>query len=346
MVKNFTATTDLIISNNVDDKNEFSEDPCKALIKVNIPLNKLENEALKTFLKKYTGKHIHHESTLRKDYVDPLYEKTLENIMTEIIDSPVWLSVGETGRYMVHVKVGKLSADEAGRGQITVLQSAFGCFTLFHLTCLAHGIHRVAEEVRAALPEINSVISSAEKVFIKAPSRVRAFKTAHRDCPLPPEPALTGWGTWISAANYHADNLRKVEEVLKGFEDSKNLAITKSKDALKSSSVLHSLSFIPAHFGGLPDLTEKHETRNVEAMKAVALVEGLRTQSKSRPGPISERLRRKLDAVLHRNPGCPTIRKIAQLLEGKKRSENLDDFTSSDVAALKFLRVVSCDVEQ
>lgn len=48
--------------------------------------------------------------------------QTLENIRKDIGDSPVWLSVDETtdscGRYMVHVIVGKLSADEAGRGHL------------------------------------------------------------------------------------------------------------------------------------------------------------------------------------------------------------------------------------
>ncbi|XP_049812015.1 uncharacterized protein LOC126259347 [Schistocerca nitens] len=92
------------------------------------------------------------------------------------------------------------------------------CFRVFypkiiHLSCLSHGNHRVAEEVRATLSEVNSLISSA-KVFIKAPSLVRAFQTAHPDCPLPPEPVLTRWGTWFSVANYYADNHRKVAEVL------------------------------------------------------------------------------------------------------------------------------------
>ncbi|XP_049788000.1 uncharacterized protein LOC126191238 [Schistocerca cancellata] len=115
---------------------------------------------------------------------------------------------------------------------------------IIHLTCLGHGVHRVAEEVRTTLPEANSLISSAKKVFIEAPNRVRASKTALPDCPLLPEPVLMRWGTWISAANYFADNHRKVEEALKGFEDSENLAIRKAKDALKNSSMLHSLSSI------------------------------------------------------------------------------------------------------
>ncbi|XP_047114629.1 uncharacterized protein LOC124794958 [Schistocerca piceifrons] len=92
------------------------------------------------------------------------------------------------------------------------------CFQVFyakiiHLSCLSHGNHRVTEEVRATLSEINCLISSA-KVFIKAPSPARAFQTAHPDCPLPPEPVLTRWGTWLSAANYYSDNHRKVAEVL------------------------------------------------------------------------------------------------------------------------------------
>ncbi|XP_049798065.1 uncharacterized protein LOC126216638 [Schistocerca nitens] len=330
------------------DKSELNEELCEAIIKANNPLNKLDNEGLRTFLKKYTGKDIPHESTIRNNYVDPLYEKTLENIKKDISDSLVWLSVDETtdscGRYMVHVIVAKFSAAEAGRGHlilrkevertthtttartvrealcvlrrsedqkrgeykvlaIVMASAAYilkaECLRVFypkiiHLTCLTQGIHRVAEEVRA--------ITRGQQPYLFGKEGFHhGTKSSEPDCPLPPEPIFTRWGTWISAENYYADNHRKVEEVLKGFEDSENLATAKAKDAMKNSSVLHSLSFTRVHLGVLPDLIEKLETRNMGVTKAVALVEGLRTQCW--PGPIGERIRRKLGAVLHRNPG-------------------------------------------
>ena len=63
------------MAQSAEDKNEFYQDLCKALIKSNIPLNVVENRELRDFLKKYTGKEISHESTRRKNYADSLYEQ-------------------------------------------------------------------------------------------------------------------------------------------------------------------------------------------------------------------------------------------------------------------------------
>jgi len=47
-------------------KSSFYYDLCHALISANIPLQKLQNDAFKHFLKKYTNRIIPDESTLRK----------------------------------------------------------------------------------------------------------------------------------------------------------------------------------------------------------------------------------------------------------------------------------------
>lgn len=47
---------------------------------------------------------------------------------------------------------------------------------LFHITCLAHGIHRVAGEVRHEFRIVNKLISSTEIVFLKATLRAQAYK--------------------------------------------------------------------------------------------------------------------------------------------------------------------------
>lgn len=45
-----------------------------------------------------------------------------------------------------------------------------------HVTCLAHGLHRVAEEIRKHFPKVDQLISNCKKIFLKAPSRVQIFK--------------------------------------------------------------------------------------------------------------------------------------------------------------------------
>jgi hypothetical protein len=62
---------------------------------------------------------------------------------------------------------------------------------MIHFTCLAHGLNRVAETIRAEYPLVNELIASTKKVFKKAPSRVAKYKEILPHTALPPEPILT-----------------------------------------------------------------------------------------------------------------------------------------------------------
>ncbi|KAG7161110.1 CGG triplet repeat-binding protein 1-like 11 [Homarus americanus] len=50
------------------DRSQFNADLCKAFVSADIPLHKLNNKCLKSFLEQYTGKKVPDESTLRKNY--------------------------------------------------------------------------------------------------------------------------------------------------------------------------------------------------------------------------------------------------------------------------------------
>ncbi|KAF0709481.1 DUF659 domain-containing protein [Aphis craccivora] len=41
-----------------------------------------------------------------------------------------------------------------------------------HITCLAHGLHWVAEEIHNMFPKVDKLISNVKKTFLKAPYRV------------------------------------------------------------------------------------------------------------------------------------------------------------------------------
>jgi hypothetical protein len=73
------------------------------------------------------------------------------------------------------------------------------------LTCLVHGLHRVAEEIRGNYPDVDNFISNVKKIFLKAPLRVEKFKQAPSQ-PLPPKAVLTRWRTWLDAAMCYCEN--------------------------------------------------------------------------------------------------------------------------------------------
>jgi len=46
---------------------------------------------------------------------------------------------------------------------------------IFHVTCLAHALHRAAEQIRIDFSLVDKLISSVKKVFLKCPSRILSF---------------------------------------------------------------------------------------------------------------------------------------------------------------------------
>jgi len=50
---------------------------------------------------------------------------------------------------------------------------------IIHVTCLAHGLHRIAELVLVHYPRVDKLVSSANQVFLKAPSQTVLFKTVN-----------------------------------------------------------------------------------------------------------------------------------------------------------------------
>lgn len=95
-------------------KSGFNTDLCRALVRADIPLHKINNSDFKMFLEKYTEKKIPDESTLRKNYLQEIYVETLDKIRDNLKNSNIWVSIDETtdveGRYIANVIVGKLSS--------------------------------------------------------------------------------------------------------------------------------------------------------------------------------------------------------------------------------------------
>ncbi|GBP24909.1 hypothetical protein EVAR_12573_1 [Eumeta japonica] len=85
---------------------------------------------------------------------------------------------------------------------------------LIHVTCFAHGVHRLAEEVRFTFGNVNKLISSTKKGFLKAPARIKAYKEKLPNLPLPPEPVITRWGTWIEAVLFYNEHFEAIKGVV------------------------------------------------------------------------------------------------------------------------------------
>lgn len=84
---------------------------------------------------------------------------------------------------------------------------------MIHFTCLAHALHRVCELIRNQYGDVDGLISSTKKVFLKAPLRVEIYQEKLPNVPLPPQPILIRWGTWLEAALFYSEHFLKIKQV-------------------------------------------------------------------------------------------------------------------------------------
>jgi hypothetical protein len=84
---------------------------------------------------------------------------------------------------------------------------------IVHVTCLAHALNLVAEKIRYQYEDVDNLISNVKKIFVKAPLRVEMYKEKLKEMPLPPQPILTRWGTWLQAAMFYSEHFDSIKEV-------------------------------------------------------------------------------------------------------------------------------------
>ena len=204
---------------------------------------------------------------------------------------------------------------------------------LIHLTCLAHGAHRVAETVRAQFPEVDNLISAIKKIYKKSPKRIRAFKEKCPEIDLPPAPVLTRWGTWVNAALYFATNFESVKSAVMELDSGDAASIAVAKALLEKESIVANLSYIKANFRSLPVAIEALEAKGRPLVDSLSCVRALAADLDTAPGELQN------------NPGYVRMTHIASILAGGTDEVALG-MTPEDLAVFKFAPVTSCDVER
>nr|CAD7263605.1 unnamed protein product [Timema shepardi] len=239
--------------NNTDKTQEqFSADLCSAMLAANIPWKKLENPDFNAFLNKYTNMKI----------PDINSEETL--LAFNLFIRVLWPSENNDERFL----------DVADR-QCDL-----------HMTCLAHAVHRVAEDITSRFPNVNAIISTVKKVFLKAPSRILSFKACLPNTPLPPQPVLTRWGTWLHAALYYVDYLGDIQKVVQTFDEEQAVANTEANAALSCSSVSADLAYVKSNFGNLTGAITALEARDLPLVKAVKIIRGIEENLNQASGSV------------------------------------------------------------
>ncbi|KAL4131839.1 hypothetical protein QTP88_009087 [Uroleucon formosanum] len=395
------STSQSLLTENTNKKSDFNSDLTEALVFANIPLYKVNNLKFKNFLEKYTSKKIPDESTLRKNYVDSIYQKTLTKIQAEVLNRKIWVSIDETtdidGRYVANVIVGVLDCEVPGKVMLvncehlektnstTIAQlfdrtmnliwpqgvehnnvlllvsdaapymvkagSAIQIFypKILHVTCLAHALHRVAEQIRIDFPLVDKLISSVKKVFLKCPSRIQIFKNEAPELSLPPEPVLTRWGTWLTAAVYYCDSYQTIKKIINKFDPNDASSIRTAQEIIGERSVEANLAFIKSNFSFLSSALTSLEEKGKPLSNSVAIINIVSEKlSIAALTPQGKSIYTKFQKVLDKNSGYKVLSKISKILVGETDSfDGLPEvIEADDIVNLKYAPMNSVDVER
>lgn len=221
---------------------------------------------------------------------------------------------------------------------------------MVHVTCTSHGLHRVAEYIRIQYPKVDKLVSNVKKVFKKAPSRIQKFKADAPNIPLPPEPILTRWGTWITASIYYGDNFQIIKEIVESFDENEALSIMSAQKYFKAPQIKGNLAFIKSNFECLPVAITRLQKQGIELLEAIQIIQNISAKFSSLKGKIGISVNEKLQTVLTKNKGFQIVCNISKILSGEEENVgNLnipENLTCSDLAYFKYAPITSADVER
>lgn len=131
-----------------------------------------------------------------------------------------------------------------------------------HVTCLAHALYNVCEEVRAHFLKVDRLIAEMKKTFLKCPKRVAILNEKCPDIPNPSKPITTRWGTWITAVEYYCTYLNEIKSAVEEFNENAQ-CVNVVKELIKDQSLHSNLVYITTNFGFLPHAITQLEKKGI-----------------------------------------------------------------------------------
>jgi hypothetical protein len=218
---------------------------------------------------------------------------------------------------------------------------------LVTVTCLAHGLNLVAEEVRKCFPKVDSLISNVKKVFLKAPSRILKYKELFPTLALPPKPVLTRWGTWLEAADFYAKHYDSVKQVIGSFAVADAESIRVAQDLLQDPEIPGQLASISTNYASLGYSITKLENQKLSLAESIQTVIACESRIKLVKSEVGAKIGQKLEQTLLKNKGFGVLKRISGILneDGGPLLNGLQ-LSPPQLMAFTYAPVTTCDVER
>lgn len=163
--------------------------------------------------------------------------------------------------------------------------------------------------------------------------------------PLPPEPVVTRWSTWIEAVLFYNQHFESVRDVVNSFDNSEAMAVRQSQEAFNDSNIRKTIAIISTHFSHIPANIKQLETRGLALTESIQLMNKIRQMNSELPELFPDKLKAKFERILNNNPGFEPLCQIDSFINGT--GELLPKTISAHIAPkFKYCPVTSVDVER
>ena len=139
---------------------------------------------------------------------------------------------------------------------------------MFHVTCLAHLLHNCCLRIRSYFPKVDRLIATVKASTVRNKERRELFRTVG----FPPEPVVTRWGSWLSAASYYAENLVNVRNIFEIINENGEL-VKRAKEALNSHGLEYDLCCIISDYSCLIENVDIMEKSTLGIKDAIKIIE-------------------------------------------------------------------------
>ena len=222
-----------------------------------------------------------------------------------------------------------------------------GLFTkMIHVTCLAHGLHRVCDFIRLQFTDVDDLIANVKNIYKKSPKRILNFKKVAPNLSLPPKPIITRWGTWVQAAIYYANNLEIIQKIINSLNPEEAVSINIVQKLFKKPTLKENLIYIKSNFSFLPSIINKLQG-NVSLCDSMKHISEAKIHISSLNGEIGDLVKKKFETVLHNNIGFKLMENLNNKINYNACENDFGiSYTSDEIICFKNAPITSCDFER
>lgn len=141
---------------------------------------------------------------------------------------------------------------------------------MMSITCFAHLLHNSVFKIKNKYNHVDKLIATMKLLVHKNQTRKLQFK----EVGAIPEPIITRWGTWLSAAVFYAENFTFVQEKIKQMNEP-GLLFSKASEAINHDEVKKELEEIYEKYAHLEKTIYEVVREDFSIAEAAELVKKL-----------------------------------------------------------------------